>query len=190
MAAVVTTGQELIDEFVRAGHGDLGKVRELLARESSLINARASWDETALGAAAHVGQVEIARFLLSVGAPLDICTAAMLGLETRVATFLATDPGQAHANGAHGLPVLFYPAIRSQIAVAGLLLAHGADINAVGGAPLHGAVGFNQPLMVEWLLQHGATVDAPREGKTPLAIALAQGSDAIVDVLRQYGGKA
>ena len=190
MAAVVITGQELIDEFVRAGHGDLGKVRGLLARQSSLINARASWDETALGAAAHVGNIEIAQFLLSVGAPLDICTAAMLGLEARVAAFLAADSSLAHAQGAHGLPALFYPAIRGHVAVAELLLAHGADVNAVGGAPLHGAVGFNQPAMVEWMLAHGAAVNATREGKTPLAIALAQGNEAVASLLRQYGGTA
>mgnify|MGYP003542191442 CR=1 FL=1 len=80
-------------------------VRTLLAAHPELLNARSPLDESALGAAAHVGNREVARFLLDQGAPLEICTAAMLADRAAVAAFLE-DPAQARAVGAHGIPLL------------------------------------------------------------------------------------
>ena len=152
-------GQKAIDEFVIAGHGDLEKVKALLERHPVLVQTRARWDETALEAAAHTAQREIAEFLLSQGASLDICTAAMLGMKDRVAAFLQADPALAHATGAHGIPVLFYPAISGQREVAELLVARGANPNA-----------------------------RDHRGKTPLQLAVEAGRTEMADLLRQRGG--
>ena len=74
---------DLVRKFVIAGHGDLDKVKALLAETPQLLQAAYPWQEndteTALQGAAQVGNVAVAEFLLSQGAPLDICTAAMLG---------------------------------------------------------------------------------------------------------------
>src|SRR5215207_4303831 len=74
-------------EVVGASHAKLVRVKELVSVTPSL--ARASWDwgfgdwETALGAASHVGNKEIAAVLLAAGAHPTIFSAAMLGhLET------------------------------------------------------------------------------------------------------------
>ena len=98
------------------------------------------------------------EYLLGLGAPLDICTAAMLGRGDVVDAMLAADPAQAHATGAHGLPVLYYPMPHAELAIAESLLAAGADVNAGDGmaTPLHATVSFNQPAMARWLLDHGA----------------------------------
>lgn len=189
MALAVPGLQELVDEFVAVAHGDLAKVKMLLAGQSCLLNAEASWQETAIGAAAHCGRVDIAEFLLSVGAPMDICTAAMLGLRRRVERDLQRDPALAHARGAHDLPALFYPAIRGHLGVAELLHAHGADVNARGGAPLHGAAGFNQPELAEWLLCRGAHPDGGDSARTPLMVALERGHAAVAEVLRRHGAR-
>ena len=122
---------------------------------------------------------------------LDICTAAMLGMKDRVGTFLTADPGLARATGAHGIPVLFYPAITGEQEVAELLVRSGADVNAGegGNTPLHGAAGFGQSTtMVAWLLDHGANVNArDYRGKTPRALAVANHHEAVADLLRRRG---
>ncbi|MBI3997796.1 MAG: ankyrin repeat domain-containing protein [Armatimonadetes bacterium] len=183
--------QQLMDEFVVASHGDLDKVKALLAGQPVLIQARARWDESALEAAAHTGQREIAEYLLSKGAVLDICTAAMLGMTDRVREFLQADPGLAHGAGAHGIPVLFFPVIAGHREVAELLRTSGADVNAGAGAmtPLHGAAVFGQAEMAAWLLTQGADVNARDfRGQTPVRTAIQNGHGEVADLLRRRGG--
>ena len=99
---------ELVSEFVRKAHGDIDRVREMLAIEPKLVNA--SWDwgdfESGLGAAAHTGRREIALLLLERGARLDIFAAAMLGRLDIVRAALTAYPQAAKALGAHGIPLL------------------------------------------------------------------------------------
>lgn len=181
-----------MDELVGAAHGDFAKVKALLAAFPALVNANATWNETALGAAAQVGRQDIAELLLAAGAPLDICAASMLGMADRVLAFLDADPVQAQAVGAHGIPVLYYAAIRGHTDIAELLLGHGADVNSGEGTStaLHGAAAFRQPDMVQRLLDHRANVSAlDYEGRTPLRQAIENGCDEIADLLRQHGGR-
>ncbi len=191
MAMAQEPAQEVIDEFVGVSHGNFARVKELLEQYPALVHAQATWGETPLGAAAQTGQREIAEYLLSRGAALDICTAAMLGMTDQVAAMLQADPGQAHALGAHDIPVIYYPTLHSYKEIAELLLAHGADINAGEGkeTALHGAAGFGQTAMAEWLLEHGAQVN-PKDfnGKTPLRVAMDNGHKDIGYLLWQHGG--
>jgi ankyrin repeat protein len=182
--------QQTIDEFVGAAHGELATVKRLLAEFPAIWSFPASWGEYAIQAAAQTGQVEIAQLLLAAGAPLDICTAAMLGDLDRVEGFLNADAKLAHATGAHKLPVLYHAAVRGNIVVADKLLAHGADVNAGDGknTALHGAVFFGQLEMARWLLDHGANANArDLQRKTPLAIAKKQGQTEIAKLLEQHG---
>ena len=48
--------QALIDEFVGVAHGYFARVKAMLAEHPALLNARASFDETALGSAAQMGR--------------------------------------------------------------------------------------------------------------------------------------
>ncbi len=184
------SSQRLIDEFVGASHGDLVKVQQLLEKHPVLIEAKARWNETAIGAASHSGQKEIAEFLLAKGAPLDICVASMLGMNDRVAAFLKADPGLSKARGAHGIPVLFHAAIRGHTDVAELLLEYGADVNDGdgGNTALHGAAAFGRREMVRWLIDRGAKVTAlDYARKTPLRLAVEKGHDEVADLLRRRG---
>lgn len=98
---------ELVKEFVGKSHGDLVRVKELIAQEPNLINA--SWDwgggdfESGLEAAGHVGNKEIALFLLSKGARMNIFCAAMLGRLDIVKTTLEFYPDLKKSKGPHGL---------------------------------------------------------------------------------------
>jgi hypothetical protein len=106
-AALETT---LIQEFVAQSHGNLERVRELLAQEPALINA--SWDwgggdwETGLGAAAHMGRKDIANYLLENGARLDLFAAAMLGKLDIVKAALEVYPAAINTPGPHGIPLI------------------------------------------------------------------------------------
>lgn len=100
----------LVQTFVGVAHGDLDRVRDLLAREPALANAAWDWGggdwETGLGAAAHMGRRDIAALLLGHGARLDIFAAAMLGHLQIVREIIETIPGAVEMRGPHGIPLL------------------------------------------------------------------------------------
>src|SRR5262245_26523970 len=101
---------ELVQEVVRVSHFDPARVRELVEKSPAL--ARAAWDwgygdwESALGAASHVGNREIAEILIAHGARPDLFTAAMLGQLDTVRAFVAASPGIQKTRGPHGITLL------------------------------------------------------------------------------------
>lgn len=101
---------ELVQEFVIAGHGNLARVQEMLAMDPQLIHAAWDWGggdwETALGGAAHVGNREIAEYLLAHGARFDLFAAAMLGQLDLVRSVLEAFPALRAARGAHGISLM------------------------------------------------------------------------------------
>jgi len=103
---------KLVQEFVGKAHGDLNRVKELLAQEPALVNATWDWGggdfETALGAAAHMGRADIANFLLEHGARLDIFAAAMLGKLEIVRAALTTYPEALNIPGPHGISLIVH----------------------------------------------------------------------------------
>ncbi|MCZ6635463.1 MAG: ankyrin repeat domain-containing protein [bacterium] len=119
---------ELVEEFVRISHADFDRVKEMLEAEPGLLNA--SWDwgagdfETGLGAAAHMGRTEIAEYLLSKGAPMDIFAAVVTGRIELVRAFIADNPDVVHAKGAHGIPLIVHAKQGGQAEVVELLKSH------------------------------------------------------------------
>jgi hypothetical protein len=100
----------LVQDFVSKSHADLEGVKELLMRESALINSAWDWGggdwETGLGAAAHMGRRDIATYLLENGARLDLFAAAMLGNLDIVKATLETYPQALDTPGPHGIPLI------------------------------------------------------------------------------------
>ena len=184
---------EQIKDFVIAAHGDFEKVKTMLGENPAMLNEVHDWGdaglEDALGAAAHVGNRQIAEFLLGQGAPLTICTAAMLGREADVQKFLEGDDTLSNARGAHGIPVMIHAAMSGNVSLAELLKGYGCKEGYASG--LHGAVAYGHLEMVKWLLENGAAdnINQPNwQGKTPLQAAQENGYTEIADVLRQHGG--
>jgi ankyrin repeat protein len=103
---------ELIREFVSAGHNNLPKVKELLAEFPNLIPARHHLGkgdfEEAIEGASHVGDKEIARYLIEKGARLNIFTMTMLGMTQTVKDLLVHFPALLNARGAHGFSLLHH----------------------------------------------------------------------------------
>lgn len=118
-----------VEEFVHKAHGDLARVKELHAEEPALVNACWDWGggdfETALGAAAHTGRKEIANFLLSHGARLDLFAAAMLGKLEIVKAVLAAYPEAINTPGAHGIPLIAHAKMGGEDARAVVELLEG-----------------------------------------------------------------
>jgi ankyrin repeat protein len=177
-----------IREFVLAGHGNLDRVKELLAADPTLIDAAHEWQpgdtETAIQAAAHVGNPAIARFLLEQGAPLAICTAAMLGERAAVEALLQTDPAQIQAVGAHGIPLLAHAAFSGDVELFAWLVEQGAQ-GGVSSALQHAVVKGHTPL-VRWILEHGSPDLTLKnyQGLTALDLALEHGQSEIAALLR------
>jgi len=101
---------EMVKAFVGVAHGDLNRVRDLLAQQPRLVNAAWDWGggdwETGLGAAAHMGRRDIAEVLLSAGARLDLFAAAMLGKLDVVRAVIEAFPGAERVPGPHGIPLI------------------------------------------------------------------------------------
>jgi len=113
---------DMVQEFVRVGHFDLDRTKALLAEEPGLLNAAWDWGggdwETALGGAGHMGRKDIALFLISRGARMDIFHAAMLGRLDILKPMLAAFPNLAASKGPHGITLMAHAQKGGEEAVA------------------------------------------------------------------------
>jgi len=109
-SAFPTQEPELVREMVTVAHGNVARVKELVARHQTLAKAAYDWGfgdwETALGAASHVGNREIADFLLANGARPTLFSAAMLGQLDVVKAFVGASPGVQRIKGPHSITLL------------------------------------------------------------------------------------
>lgn len=121
---------DLVREFVIAGHANLEKVKEMLAQQPALLNATWDWGagdwETALGGASHMGNHAIAEYLLSQGARMDVFCAVMLGKMEIVKAFLADDSKIVNLKGPHGISLLRHARAGGQEAIVAMLVERGA----------------------------------------------------------------
>lgn len=111
VAAARRENRELIDVLLDAGAN---------------INARSRWWAGGFGVLDFAAP-DLASYLISRGAIVDIHAASRLGMLDRVKEFLATDPQLVHARGGDGQFPLHFA---STIEIAALLLDSGAEIDA------------------------------------------------------------
>ena len=183
--------EDQIEAFIVAAHGNLPRVREMLILHPGLLNARHYWtetdSETAIQAAAQTGSVPVVEYLLERGAPLEICTAAMLGRKDVVQHMLDEDPGLIEARGAHGIPLMPHAALGGNVELAKMLHERGATgstSHALGNAVLHG-----DARMARWLLENAKPDLSWKsyEGKGLLTIAKETGKPDMLTLLQEYG---
>jgi hypothetical protein len=99
-----------VEEVVRYSHFDLERVKLLVTARPAL--AKATWDwgfgdwESALGAASHTGQRDIAEFLMEHGARPDLFTFAMMGDLDALRGMIAAHPGIQSIPGPHGITLM------------------------------------------------------------------------------------
>jgi len=178
---------DTVREFVIAAHADLERVRSMLAEQPELLDAAHPWQpgdtESAIQAAAHVGNRPIAELLLARGAPLALCTAAMLGRADDAERLLAEDPARIDERGAHGIPLLAHAALSGDGALVAML--HGRGAREGVSFALHNAARGGHASLVRYLLDH----DAPDlawtdfQGRTAAEVAEAGGHTEVVALL-------
>jgi uncharacterized protein len=183
---------EQIKAFVIAGHGNLGAVKTMLEAEPALLNTAFEWRpgdfETALQGASHVGNVEIAEYLLAQGAPISVTTAAMLGRRSELEAMLDGYRDLIFENGAHGITLLTHAALSGDADLVASLYARGATTGASMALNLATDCGYAEIVrfLVEtakpdlnWKNMKGKTaLEIAREGGDAATIALLEGASA------------
>ncbi len=165
----------------------------MLAERPDLLNATYAWTEsdheTAIQAAAQVGNVPIAEYLLENGAPLEICTAAMLGNKEEVERRIRENPVNINSAGAHGIPLLTHSAWSGDLELVQYLFRNGAKTGS--SSALQNAVTRGYYDLVVWLVENaGPDLNAKNfQGKTPLSVAIEKKQEIIAQLLRDHGAK-
>ena len=194
LAQHTSPSTDQIREFVIAGHGNLEKLKRMLADNPELLNAEYQWGandrETAIQGAAQLGNAPIAEYLLEKGVPLDICTAAMLGRKDEVGRQLLADSYNIHATGAHSIPLLPHAALSGNLELVQLVFRRGADTGS--SLALQNAVMKGNLDIVRWLIEKTSPdINAKNfQGKTPLAVARERNFGDIARFLQDRGATA
>ena len=178
----------LVQEFVGASHGNVARVRELLKEHPALAKSSVDWGygdwESALGAASHVGNHEIALLLIEHGARLDVFAATMLGMVDAVKAMVAAQPGVERTPGPHGITLLSHAkAGKSEAMIAYVSGLDGADAksppplspdemkpylgNYVVGTPAGGGAGAAGLTMVVSQTRFGMAIRVDGGGYAP-----------------------
>ncbi len=103
---------DIVKEFVGVSHSKLDQVKEMLENDHLLLHVSYDWGggdfESGIEAAGHVGNKEIAAYLLSKGARYNIYLACMLGHLDVVKHVLTFNPSLLNSKGPHGFTMLHH----------------------------------------------------------------------------------
>jgi ankyrin repeat protein len=142
---------------IQLAKGNLAML-DLLIAQGADINARSAWEMGGFGILENATSEQMPA-LIERGARIDVWSAAKFGMTDRLRAFLEFDPSLVNAKGGDGKRPLHYAA---SIAIAELLLDHGADIDAFdddhGSTPAQYLVG-ERPEVARFLLARGARSD-------------------------------
>jgi ankyrin repeat protein len=170
---IVSTLLEVTSElniFEAAATGQTNRVRTLLKQDSSSVKAYSADGFAPLGLAVFFGHPETVEALLSGGANVNAVSRESMQVRP-----------------------LNSAAAAGQTAIAGVLLAHGADVNGRATnniTPLHEAAANGDLAFVKLLLAHGADVNAETtDGKTPLSLAREHQRTEVVALLQAHRAK-
>ncbi len=176
--------------------GKLDEAERLLRANLHWIHDdEAGWGDGILAGPANEGRHDVIAMLMRLGArvpPVSKWAPEYYFKHEATAAFLlehGMDPD--HMNW-HRFTLLHHMAVRGELAKATLLLAHGAEIDAIDdeyrSTPLGVAARHGQDALVSLLLAHGADpVAAGAPWAVPLAWAERRGHRHVADLLRQAG---
>lgn len=139
--------------------GDVDRLRELLKEHAALAVTALPSGETALMAALYRGHAHVVDALIEMGAPLDIFAAAAAGRRTELRREI--DTTDINARAYDGWTPLHLASFFGHLEAARLLVAAGADVNAVSdnsvrNTPLHAAAAGKHVVVARLLVEKGA----------------------------------
>lgn len=121
---------EIVKEFVGVCHAKIDRAKEMLENDHLLLHVSSDWGggdfESGIEAAGHVGNKEIANYLLSKGARYNIYLASMLGHLEVVKQVLTFNPLLLNSKGPHGYTMLHHAKKGEAVAVEEYLKSLGA----------------------------------------------------------------
>ena len=152
--------------FEASATGKINNVIRQLARDPQLVNAFAEDGFQPLGLASYFGHLELAKYLVKAGAPIN-------------------SPSR---NGLKAAPIQSASAAGHEKVVQ-MLLQLGADPNVREGnryTPLHAAAQNKDVGMIRTLIYGGADITlVGNDGKSPLDVAVETGDKETIAVLRE-----
>lgn len=193
MAETMAPGEPVQRLIQAVKEGQAGEVQVLVENNPALAAACDVSGVSAVVLALYHSHPDVARWLASRRTSLDVFEAAALGDLDRVRALVSADPSVVHAWSPDGFTALGLAAFFGQLVVVRVLLALGADANAIGRNPGHytpltGAVTARSADVVRELLLNGADVNHRYgPGYTPLHAAAAGGSYEIARMLLDAG---
>ena len=139
--------------------GDLDKLRNLLEEYPELVNIKNENGWTPLYIAVMQKKKELAEFLISKGADVDIFSASSLALKDNLKTIIEKNPAIVNSKDSFGQIALHCAANKD---VAEVLISKDTNIHVMdknGWTPLHLAAFEGRRDVVEFLISNGADVD-------------------------------
>lgn len=126
---------KLVKDFVVAGHKNLELVKEMLDQYPNLIYSRYDWGsgdfEEAIEGAGHMGNKEIANFLISQGARVNLFLLTMLGKTELVIPTLETYSNLVFAKGPHGFTLLHHAKVGDATELYDYLMEKGLKVTQI-----------------------------------------------------------
>ena len=180
-------------------HGDLAKVKELLAKDPALVNAKGRNEKAPLHWAAQGGHLEVVKYLIAKGGAVNEpniqketpLVYAAEGGHLKVAELLIARGADVNLKTSLEAVPIHYALWAGKTEVFKLLLKKGADVKLSRGegfTMLHEAAGGESLEIVDLLLKKGLAVDQKTSlGATPLHFASRHGSPQIVSLLIKKG---
>jgi ankyrin repeat protein len=187
----LTTATKEIFEAIATG--DLERVQKLVVDDPAVATARDEQGLSAVIQATYHGQALIVDALLAADPELDVFEASAVGRTERVRELLEGDPDLVSSFSPDGFTPLHLAAFFGHGEIAHLLVAGGADVEAVARnpmrvQPLHSATATSQLEIARLLIEAGADVNEQQElGFTPLHAAAQNGDLELTRLLVEHG---
>jgi ankyrin repeat protein len=184
-----------MDLFAAIAAGDEEQVRELIAADRAVLDARDERGLSPVLAAKYVGHNGIADILAGMG-PVDVFDAAATGRTDELRVILRQVRESAALRSSDGFTALHYAAFFADGPTVAVLLEAGADPAAVAAnpmrvQPLHSAAASRNVDAAQLLLAAGADPNAEQQdGFLPLDAAVQNGDEPMQELLLAHGARA